>query len=308
MSKAVEKHRWFLVALLALFIAAPNSTVLKYSTDSVDPYLFNTLRYGLSALITLPYLIPKLKLINKDNLKHLILGGFFMYITVAAFVLAIQKSTASYVSIVALITPIVFVILSTKMITGEKMTRRALAGISLAAAGAMLIVFLPVALRQNAEFSFYPLATALALINAFSYPLAVIHARKANEKGLPMLAVVSATTWVVFLLSSGLFLSFGNKGDGISYGVWAAALFSGVGVGVISTTLNTLSYERIGAIAIGALGYLEVFLSIIVAMVVLGEELAVTTVLGGVLILLGVYIVEHHKSAGHKHFHILKHH
>lgn len=303
-------HRWFLLGLLGVCIAAPNATVIKYAVDSVSPLQYNALRFLVVALLTTPLLIMTLKKFTKHNLSQSLQAGFFMSIAVVSYVTSIKLSQASYVSIITLVTPIVFILFSTK-INGEKINKRAMAGVTLAAIGAMVVVMLPLAIRQSGEFVFYPLATAFALINSVSYTLAIIKLKTANEAGVPLPALLSISSWTVALISVAM-LSFavsqGTEISALNGRLLLGVFYSGIAVALIARLMTVSSYEHIGSVRTSALAYVETLIAIIVPVVVLHEELSIEMVIGGVLILVGVYVAEHHKSAHHKHHHIFRNH
>ncbi|MCA9332398.1 DMT family transporter [Candidatus Saccharibacteria bacterium] len=301
-----KSHYWFFVGLIGVLLAAPNATVIKYSLGEIDPFLFNTLRFLAIALITLPFLIKDRKLINKTNFKQAILAGFFMAAAVMSYVWGIKLSQASYVSIVTLITPIIFILLSAKL-TGEKISNKSVAGITIAAIGALIIIVLPVALKQSGEFIFYPLATLFILLNCISFPLAMIYFKKSNESGIPMPSLLSISSFVV-CISNAMFLGTVKNTQVINGKVIFGIIYSGIVVALISRALNLASYEHIGSVVVSALNYLETLVAILLPIIILDEKLSTEMVIGGILILIGVYVVEYHKSAHHKHHHAFRSH
>lgn len=309
MAKTKTKiHNWFAIGLVAAIIAAPNATVIKYTVNGIDPYLFNALRFLLVAVVTAPYLLVKICQFNKRNIKYSIKAGLYMTAAVICYVWALKLSRASYVSIVTLLTPLSFILYSVKM-TGEKISARAVAGIVLAAIGAMVIVILPIAIKQNGPFVFYPLATMFALLNCITFPLAIINFKKANDGGVAMVSLMSISSWIIFATNIILFYAIGNASGNISSGRFmVGVIYSGIVVALISRIMNVVSYEHIGGAAISVLGYLESFLAILIPIVVLGEKLSKEMVLGGILILSGIYIVEYHKSGTHKRHFLMRTH
>jgi drug/metabolite transporter (DMT)-like permease len=223
-----NKNFWFLVGLLSVVLAGPNATIIKYSLGSIDPFLYNSLRFLLVALVTTPFLLKDSRRLNKKNLKLAATAGLYMAVAVTVFVWAIKLSGASYVSIVTLITPIILMIYSAKLV-GEKVTYRALAGISLAALGAMVIVVLPVALAQSGSVHFKPLATVFALGNCLTFPLSIIYFKKANQAGIPMPSLMSISSWLVFVASALCLLIFWRRyyGSSTSGLVWDFLLWFG---------------------------------------------------------------------------------
>ncbi len=303
----IKNRKWLLVGILGLLLAAPNATIIKYTLGENSPYLFNSLRFLIVAVLTLPWLIKATSKFTQANLKYTVKAGLFMSIAVISYVLAIKESRASYVSIITLITPITFILYSLKL-TGEKITQRAITGIFLAALGAMVIVLLPVAIRQGGTFTFYPLATVYALINSLSFPLAVIYYKKANESGVPMSALMSASAWVVCAVNILFFMIFVHSAVEVNSSLIYGALYSGIIVALFSRALGVVSYEHIGSAVTSILTYLETFFAILIPLVVLNEKISIEMVVGGILIMCGVFVAEYHRSAHHKHLHIFRSH
>lgn len=304
-----KKRIWFFVGVAGILLAAPNSTVVKHTVEGIDPTLFNTLRFGLLAICLTPYMFLKRKKFTAQSLKYSLYVGFFMAIAVVTFVWAIRISQASYVSILTLVTPIIFILYSMK-IDSQSINRRSFAGISLAAAGAFTIVALPIVVNQKAGFVFYPLATLFILGNCLSFPLAIIFSKKAHQDGVPVMATLGVSAWVVVFISALMLPLTWNSSSlpTVTPSLLFGILYSGVVVALISRLLNILSYENIGAVANAALTYSETLMAVILPVFVLREKLSKEMVLGGILILLGVYVVEHHKSVHHKYAHLHRHH
>ncbi len=297
---------WFLLGLVGTLIAAPNATVVKYGTDHMDPFLFNTLRFLIVSMVTSPFVLVRLGSLRKVSVRSACLAGLCMTIAVISYVLAIKYSQASYVATISLITPIIFIIYSARM-TGEKITSRAVAGITLAAIGAMIIVALPIAIHQGASFVFYPAATGWALLSCLTFPLAMIYMKRANESGMSMPAILSITYWIACLVNLACFALVGTGSvRSIDHGAVFGIVYSGIAVALVARMIGVLAYEHIGSAITSALAYLETFLAILLPVALLHEHLSVEMVAGGILILCGVYVVEHHKSKSHRHYHAFR--
>ncbi len=303
------KHIWFFVGVVGILLAAPNATVIKHTVEGIDPTLFNALRFGLLAICLTPYIFLKRKAFTRQSLKYSLCVGFFMAIAVVTFVWAIRLSQASYVSVLTLITPIVFILYSMKL-DSQRINRRSFAGISLAAAGAFTIVALPIVVNQKAGFVFYPLATLFIFGNCLSFPLAIIFSKKAHQAGVPVMVTLGVSAWVIVVISVLMLPLTWNSSTlpTVTPSLLFGILYSGFVVALISRILNILSYENIGAVVNAALTYSETFIAVILPVFVLHEKLSKEMVIGGTLILLGVYVVEHHKSLHHKYAHLHRHH
>jgi drug/metabolite transporter (DMT)-like permease len=294
-----KKLSWFWVAVLSVALLAPNNTVIRIGVNEADPYYWILVRSLAIAVVCLPFVLRDMHKIQ-TALKDTFIAAATFSFAIVSYTVAIYLSSASYTAIITLLSPILFVVISSYMFK-EKISRRSVAGVSLAMAGAMALVVLPVAMHQN-TVAFYPLATLLTFLQCFAYVLGTIYMRKANEDGVSMGAVIGVTALVTVVISSLLFTTFGDYARTPTGGsFWLAVLYSGIIATCLARALNVLSYEHVGAVPIAALTYLETFVAILIPVFVLGETLSSTMVIGGILILLGVFIVERHDQAPVKH-------
>lgn len=293
---------WFWVAAVSVLLLAPNNTIIRIGVTHADPYYWIFVRSVSVLIVCLPFIVRDVKKIRTAS-KDLLVAATTFTFAIITYTIAIYLSQASYVAIITLVTPILFVVISSYILK-EKISRRSVAGVSLAMAGAMVLIVLPIAMQQNAMV-FYPLATVLALVQCVAYVFGTIYMRKANEDGVSMGAVIGTTALVTTLVSGGLYAAIGDHTQAPNnIGFWLAVVYSGVVATCLARALNVLSYEHIGVVPIAALTYLETFVAILIPVLVLGETLSPPMVIGGVLILVGVYVVEHHKHPRSKHHYI----
>lgn len=294
---------WLSIGLIAQLLIAPNSTVMKVLVDQIDPLLFNAIRGAIAVTISIPFIIMAIRKINKRNMAYVISAGLCMTIATIANVYALQSSQASYVVVLSLLSPIVLVILSSSLM-GEKVSFRAGAGISLAAFGAFTAVSLPFFLSGDTTLQFYPLATVLILFSCFFFPLGLIMFRKAHEAGLSLPSIQGMSSIIISLVSLLAFNITGGSFEGVSelsVNSWLGILYSGIVVIFIARIMANASLARIGASAFGGLVYLENIVAVIIPVLFLGEKLSAAMILGGMLILAGVYLTEKHRVRHHPH-------
>lgn len=304
------KHTWFFVAVLAALLSAPNGTFIKIASGEIDALTLNVLRFGLIALVTLPYIIRMRRKFNKKNTLYSFYMGLCMTIAALSYSAAISLSQASYVSIIALAMPIVFIVYSILM-TRERIRSRSIFGIAVAVTGAFLVVALPMILSGEVTNDFPPLATVFAVIDCLAFPLAIIFSRKANDNGLPIMASFGVSAFVVTavcLVLSSIFIDPVVYTALGSIDVIVAVVYSAIFVALIARMLNVASYERIGSVAVSGVSYIESLLSILLPLLLLGEVISIELVIGGLMILIGVYFVEtvHHTRA-HRHIRVMQH-
>lgn len=296
MAKTNKKYFWF--GVLAMLFGSLNIPLMKYATYSINPITLNALRYSLATIIVLPYAIRYSSKITTTNLKYSIFSGISIFVSSICLTMALNLSTATYVTLLTILNPIMLVVFSIKM-TKDKINLRKMAGFSLAGIGALLVITAPLIKTNNASLEFYPLATLYSLMIAIAFPLSVIYARKATEsrKKLPLTAIIFIQTAVVAVLSIGaglltnkLELSSNNV---FNPNVYIPIIYSGIFVCVASRVLNVISYKKTGSAINGSLYYLGTFITLLISILILKESLSLVALAGGVIILFGVALAEY---------------
>lgn len=301
---------WFSIGLIAQFVTAPNASIMKVILESMDPTTFNTLRSALGLAVALPFVIWYWRKFNRQNFVYALGAGLCTAIAVTLTTYAIQDSQASYVVVMSLIGPIILVIMS-RYFFNEKVHLRAAAGVTLAALGALVAVALPLIAGGRTSLEWYPLATSLILLASIFLPLATIFLRKANEAGLPLTSSQGVSAAIVF--GSSFAASFALHGGPVDVSAvppmaWFGIAYSALFVIFIARVMTTASFERIGSAATSGLNYLGIVVALIIPIVFLHETLSTATIIGGVLILLGVYLTERHHAKHPRHKRGLWHH
>lgn len=285
------KYFWY--GILASILGSINAPIIKYVTQYISPAAFNTLRFTLTALITLPFFLIYIKKITKKNLRFAILSGFFLSISTLTFAMAVNSSTASYITLLTLLEPVLLVI-SSVVLTKERVNMRHLSNFSLAGLGALIIVSAPLIAIGSHNIDFYPKATVLALIMIVCYPLCVIYAKKSNEsrKKLPFISIIFVQSIVTIILNLFVTLVFGNsefsKLNQAGLNILLPIVYSGIFVSMINRALNVISYQKIGSAINGAIWYFGNLLTLVISVIFLKESISIVALIGGCLILLAV--------------------
>lgn len=307
-------NKWLWLGITSELLVAPNISVMKYTFSGMNILYFTFLRY----LVVLPFCIPALynilkqKQLNKDSAKDIILASAFLALAILSFTYALRISNASYAAILGLAGPIFFIPLSIRL-EKEKVNRKAVAGLSLAASGAFAVVILPIAFTQKGSLNFNPLASLLLILNLITWSLFIIYYRKINERGISLNAIMgfnAVSSIIVFGLLFGItsYAASGSVDFTITKGQIIAIVFSALIVTFLSRKWKITVYEKLGSASSSALDYLGSLLSILVSIIFLHEQLSIGVAVGGVLIILGLYISEYHKSEHHKHAGSMRHH
>lgn len=306
--KKSNTKKWLIMGLIAALIAAPNGLLTKYSVNSIDPITFSAIRFTAVALLSLPLLVVNIKKFSMLNLKYALLGGLFITIASFGYVWAIYYGQANFVTILMLSSPVLLVFFSAKL-TNEKIKRKAIAGVALAATGAFIIIFGPLISNEYSTDSNLWISALFVVADIIAFPLAIVFSKKAYSKGLPIATTLGVGSWVAALFYVTTFIVFVDSSTiDIDNNVLLSTLYTGVGIIFIARMLDIISYKKLGSAVLSTLFYLEMFLGILLATILLTEPLTPTMFIGGVIILLSVWLTESHKHPHFPHMHMLKRH
>lgn len=185
----------------------------------------------------------------------------------------------------------VFIALLGALFLGERMGRRRIVGLVLAAAGVLLVVTRgdPKRLWMTDPGSFGDL---LVLLSALNWAVFTVVSRGflSRHRPAPMMFRVMASGWLmttVFFLVSGAWSPIA----GLDAGGWAAVLFLGVFCSGLAYVFWYDALKSLPASRAGVLMYLNPASATVVAVAGLGEPLSVSVVTGALLITLGVWQV-----------------
>lgn len=266
----------------------------KLALRDLDPVTVVWLRFaigvlilGIATAIRHQFSFPQ----RKELLYFSILGflgiTFHQWLQSTGLVTAQASTTAWIVAT----TPIFIAILSW-IFLHEKLNWWQISGILLAAIGVILVVSKGNILSLLTGH-FGEAGDILILVSAPNWALFSILSRRGlqQHKATQMMFFVMAIGW---LFTSILFFTTGNFED-IGHMTWNSLL----GVGFLGIFCSGLAYiawydglQAIQASQIGAFLYLEPLVAVVVAWLILGEKLLILSLVGGVIILLGVRFVQ----------------
>ena len=295
---------WYGVAVLAVLFAAPNGMIIKLATDDVPAIWVSALRFIFVAVILLPLIVAAIPKMNRKNLKYSLGAGSAYTVAVISFTQAIELSTATYVNVVSLGIP-AMIMLYSAYLAKERISRRAAAGIGVAALGAFVVIGVPfLASNGFALGDINPLATIFSIINVLAFPLTIVLSRRANDEGMPVTVSFGISAIIVSTVSIAVvpLLHVPLPLDAIKAQptVLIPILYSALFVSLFARVMTVSAYPKIGSAAVSGLQYVETFLGIILPVILLGERMTAAMVIGGVLIILGLIVAE---TKIHPHLH-----
>lgn len=242
---------------------------------------------GMVVVLRRQFTIPK----GKELIYYAILGflgiTFHQWLQSTGLVTAQASTTAWIVAT----TPVFIAILSL-IFLHEKLSWLQVIGIILAALGVLLVVSKG-DIRSLLAGHFGEPGDVLIMVSAPNWALFSILSRRGLQKhqATQMMFYVMTIGW---LFTSILFLTSGNLTD-----IGHLTVKSILGVGFLGIFCSGLAYiawydglQAVPASQVGAFLYLEPFVAVVVAWIILQEELSLSVIFGGLVILIGVRLVQ----------------
>ena len=286
-------------AFFAVVVWGASFVAIKVALKYISPVALVWIRFsvgviilGAAVLIRRQFALPQ----RKDWLYFALLG--FLGITFHQWLQStgLVTSQATTTGWIVASMPIFIAILGW-LVLKEKLTWLQALGIILAAFGVLLVITHG-NLKSMVSGEFGSPGDFLILLSAPNWAVFTILSRRGLKiyPAALMMFYVMAFGW---LFSSGLFLA--GRGwetiHGLAIDGWLAIAFLGI---FCSGLAYIFWYDALKALPVAQVGtflYIEPVVTVIVAAVVLYEKVTLATLLGGGLILLGVWLVNRIKSS-----------
>lgn len=288
LSKALQGH---IALFVAQIIYALNYSLAKGLMPAfIDPLALVCLRIlGACVLFWLLSLFVKTQHVEKGDMKKMAwLAVFGVTVNQIFFIWGLSYTTPINSSIIMISNP-VMVFIFTMIVLRERITPVKVSGLILAIVGAVLI------LRYRGNFevgSDTIVGDLMTLVNSASWAIFVVMAKPIMMK----YNTVTAMRWM-FLFGSiyMLPLSFGTipGTDWSSFSPHAvfAVFFVVVATTFLAYLLNIYGLQELSPNTVSAYIYLQPFLASLFAIVMGEDKLTPTKILSGILIILGLYLV-----------------
>lgn len=283
-----------LAALAAVVMWGVSFVATKRALDDLSPIALLVLRFGIGVIVVHLILAIRRKplLPPRDALPQLALMGFigvFVHQLIQAN--ALTMTTAVRTGWLIGITPIWSAVLAAIFLK-EKFGAAKIGGMIVATLGAMLLITKG---RISSETLALPTTKGdlLILASTVNWAIYTVAGRKTLQR------VGSERTTSVSMLLGFLMLApfaigdpvWGNLGA-ISTPALISVLFLGIGCSAVGYLFWYAALEKLETSQVAAFLYIEPLVTFVAAMVLIGERADITTVIGGVLVLLGVIAVQ----------------
>ncbi len=288
-----EKAILYLEVLFAVIVWGASFIATKIGVQEVSPITVVWLRFGMGVII-LGIAVAARKefaLPAKNEWGYFALLGFLgitwhQWLQSTGLVTAQASTTAWIVAT----TPI-FMALLGWLILKEKLTWGQSAGIALAALGVLLVVSNG-DIKSIFSSQFGTPGDYLIMISALNWAIFSALSRRGlkTHPAARMMFYVMVFGW---LFSSIAFFAGGNWSDipDLSFNGWIGIVFLGVFCSGLAYIAWYDALQALPASQVGAFLYLEPLVAVVVAAAILAEPITWVSLLGGAIILLGVYLV-----------------
>lgn len=275
-----------------MFLWGSSFVAMKYAIGMIDPMLVVCARMIIASLCFLPFvrLFFKLHLGRKHLLPLLAMGICEPCLYFLFEAAALNLTSASQASMITTMLPLL-VAVAAALFLGESITRRVVAGLVLAAVGA---IWLSLAASVS-EHAPHPVLgnflEFLAMVTATGYIILV----KKLSATLPSLFLTAAQSFIgaVFFLFIVVIMDI-RMPDAVSVSALLSVLYLGTFVSVGAYGLYNFGVSRVPANQAAAFINLIPLWAIILGVVLLGERFTLWQFVAGLLIFVGVMMSQQH--------------
>lgn len=283
------------MGLVALFIAnfiggALSPLFVKLGIREFPPITFTTLRFIIATLVFLPFFIQRReKLSLKDNI-NLSKNSIFFSINVALYAIGLQYTTVIMSQIFYTLVPIIVGVLS-YFILKEKFTKNKIIGSFLAFAGIIFLLAESIQKQQLLTFG-TPLGNLIIFLAVISWSFYIVLSKRLTSIYSPV--TTSFYSFILTMIILGFIMPIELSVSSFDINsVTSSGIFSLLGVGIISSAVSfsliQFGIKRTTAFSASIFQYLAPLFALTTAIPILGEKPTLPLIIGGLLIIFGVF-------------------
>ncbi len=291
--KIFLENRWFLLIVLALTWGS-SFILIKKSLLVFSPYEIGAFRVGVSGLILCYIGFPALRKMTRNTLFWMVLAGFFgNFLPMYLFPIAQTRVSSSLAGILDSLVPI-FVLILGFFLFGIKTKRLQVFGAVIGFAGAVMLMYFSEATSEESKLG-YALLVVLATACYGAAGLII----KEKLQHVPSVKLSSAvfSIWMIpslaILFFSGFFHDIENNPS-----TWEALGYLSI-LTVMGTAIAVMLYYKLiqqtSAVFASTVTYLLPLVAVVWGLLD-GEKFSMWYVIGGLLILWGIYLIREKKK------------
>jgi drug/metabolite transporter (DMT)-like permease len=274
--------------MLAAFFWGANYAATKYAAEFMPPLLVVAFRFivgGVLVSCLLLILKPADRLAPRELLPVAGLGCLYVAIGQGTFTLGIHLTSAANTGLIFATSPVWGLLLGS-MLGLERPTRRGILGVSLSILGVGVVFY------EGLSADGVGLAgDLLVLVSAMTFGAYTVFSMPMLRRHSPLAVATYSLLFggmVVLLFCVPLLPELDWRN--VSVGAWAAVIFSGVFATAFAFAAWQVGIGRIGANRVLVYQYLITLTGVASGIVFFGESLGIEKLVGGAVILVGVYL------------------
>lgn len=279
-----------LFLIIANIIWGAALPIYKWSLESVPPFIFAFLRFFLSALILLPFVIHKLK-VDKRDYKNLILASIIsVSIQIPLLLFGLKLTPSINAPIIIAFGPIILIIASFFFLK-ERPKSKLIIGTFVSLLGILIIILRP--LLENG-FSGSILGNLLIFLATICSVIQIIYLRKLTQRNDPLTIVF----WMILIGCLPLlpFALWETQSFNLLTDITTSGIIGLIYAIIFSTILAhyffTYGTKYIQASEVGIFSYVDPIATIVVAIPLLNETITPAYVIGAIFVFAGIFIAE----------------
>ncbi|WP_088324715.1 DMT family transporter [Polaribacter tangerinus] len=288
-----QQKKWLYLLLLSL-VWGSSFILMKKALLGVTPIQLGALRMIFTAVFLLTVAFPSLKKIKKKHYKYIfytaLLGTF---IPGFLFAFAITRIDSAVVAILNSLTPFNTLVFGA-LVFGFSFKKRQLYGILIGLVGTLLLILNGVVFSPNQNYWFVFLIIFGSVGYAFNANIVKKYLNDLNALSIVtgnfLLLIIPA---IVVLCFTDFFKTFSLKNEVVLHSLGYLAILSIIGTAVAKTIYNKLVHIS-GPVFSSSVTYLIPLVAVFWG-VLDGEKFSLLQFFGGVIILVGVYLVNKKK-------------
>ncbi len=292
--------RVHLPLFLANLIYGINFTVAKIPMPKyIEPLGFIVIRAGVSLILfwIIQLLFIREKIMKRDVPLLILCGLLGVAVNQSLFFMGIKFTTPIHGSLIMIATPILVLIVS-RLISKEEVSKQKTAGIILGAAGALLLIITGKKISSGVNT---PLGDTFIFINAASYAAYLVIVKPLMVKYNPLTVIA----WVflfgfIFVLPVGYGEFSQIQWHTFPAEVWWAVASVVLGATFLAYLFNIIALKHSSPSVAGIYIYMQPIIATLVAVWFGKDELSWPKVISAVFIFTGVYLVSFSSNKSNK--------
>ncbi|MEO6290133.1 MAG: DMT family transporter [Ginsengibacter sp.] len=282
--------------IFVMLIWGSSFSVTKMAVTSLPPVYFAFLRFGVASVILILVLaFRRKKTKSKIPLGSIILMGLTgITLYYIFFNCSLLYTSAATGALLQGFIPVLVAFLAAMMLH-EKIQRSQLTGILMCLAGVALVGFLDIPIENAAN---PVLGNLLMIVCIFSWAFYTVLSKKVAMHD--SLKVITYTTVIgtAFLFPAVLIELRGQPWPNPSVTGWAAIIYLGAFASALCYFLYNKAFEQLSAAQVGNFLNLDPIIGAAFAVIFLHEKILIWQIVGGILVLIGVWLSARPADAG----------